>query len=226
MYAAEKGYQYVRVKTPNSDILWILMFHANKIKATVLYETGHGNKKRLLHITELSQHYVNKCDALLGLHAFAGCDVTSAFKGIGKVKPLKKMLQSPTFCHTLSQLGNSWTLSPGLVAGLEKFVCALCGKANFDSVDDVRHFMLKLKCDGKISKEALDKTNVDFNKMPPDSESLEQRIRRANCITKVWKTAHNPSKAGTPKAMGGSRMAIYRRATMVFRSHDLTRVFD
>ena len=46
------------------------MFHANKIKAAVLYETGHGNKKRLLNITELSQHYVNKCDALLGLHAF------------------------------------------------------------------------------------------------------------------------------------------------------------
>jgi len=225
MYAAEKGYQYVRVKTPDSDILWILMFHANKIKATVLNETGHGNKKRLLNITELSQHYVNKCDALLGLHAFTSCDVTSAFKRIG-LKPLKKMLQLPTFCHALSQLGNSWTLSPGLVTGLEKFVCALFGKPNFDSVDDVRHFMLKVKCGGEISKEALDNTNVDFNKMPPDSESLEQRIRRANCITKVWKTAHNPSKAGTPKAMGGSRMAIYRRATMVFRSHDLTRVFD
>ena len=91
------------------------MFHANKIKATVLYETGHGNKKRLLNITEL-EHYVNKYDAVLGLHAFTGCDVASAFKG--KVKPLKKMLQSPTFCHALSQLGNSWTLSPGLVTGL------------------------------------------------------------------------------------------------------------
>ena len=48
MYAAEKGYQYVyvRVKTPDSDILCTLMLHANKIKATVLYETGHGNKKK------------------------------------------------------------------------------------------------------------------------------------------------------------------------------------
>jgi len=136
----------LRVKTPDSDILLILMFHANKIKATVLYETGHGNKKRLLNITELSQHYVNKCDALLGLHAFTGCDVTSAFKGIGKVKPLKKMLQSPTFCYALSQLGNSWTLSPGLVTGLEKFVCALFGKPNFDSVDDVRHFYRATLC--------------------------------------------------------------------------------
>jgi len=51
--AAENGYQYVRVKTPDSDILWILMFHADKIKATTIYETGHGNKKRLLNITEL-----------------------------------------------------------------------------------------------------------------------------------------------------------------------------
>jgi len=51
--------------------------------------------------------------------------------------------------------------------------------------------MLKVKCDGEISKEALDKTNVDFSKMPPNSASfIEQHIRRANYITKVWKTAH------------------------------------
>ena len=32
------------------------------------------------------------CKALLGLHAFSGCDAVSAFAGIGKVKPLKKLL--------------------------------------------------------------------------------------------------------------------------------------
>ena len=31
------------------------------------------------------------CMALPGLYAFTGCDVVSAFAGIGKVKPLKKL---------------------------------------------------------------------------------------------------------------------------------------
>jgi len=35
--------------------------------------------------------------------------------------------------------------------------------------------MLKVKCDGEISKEALDKTNVDFSKMPLNSASVEQQ---------------------------------------------------
>ena len=129
MHAAEKGYQYVRVKTPGSDILWTLMFHANKMKATVLYETGHRNKKTVEHNWTFST-LCKQVDAVLGLHAF-------------KVKPLKKMLQSPTFYHALSQLGNSWTLSPGLVTGLglfqkkcvggggwtAKFFCPQCGCA-------------------------------------------------------------------------------------------------
>ena len=32
---------------------------------------------------------------------------------------------------------------------LAKLVCTFFGKPNFYSVDDARHFMLKVKCDGK-----------------------------------------------------------------------------
>jgi hypothetical protein len=57
---------------------------------TILFDTGTGNKKRLIDITKLAQQYQQElCTALLGMHAFTHCDTTSAFKEIGKVKPIK-----------------------------------------------------------------------------------------------------------------------------------------
>ena len=115
MYAASKGYQYVRVKTPDSDIFWILLYHASAINTILLYDTGYGNKKRLINISRLSNHYSrNVCNALLGLHALTGRDTVSAFKGKGKVRPMKQLLKSPDFCDVLSKLGEQWELTEEL----------------------------------------------------------------------------------------------------------------
>ena len=109
MYAAEKGYQYARVRSPDSDIFWILMYHARKINTTILFDTGLGNKKRLINITNISNHYTEEmCEAMLGLHTFTGCDSVSSFRGIGKVKPLKLLLKSPEHCYALKHLGDNW----------------------------------------------------------------------------------------------------------------------
>ena len=83
---------------------------------TILFDTGHGNKKRLINITNLSKHYAEQmCEAMLALHAFTACDSVSSFRCIGK------------------------------------FTCALYGKSKSESIDEVRHLMLKSKCDGDIS---------------------------------------------------------------------------
>ena len=82
-YAAQKGYQHVGVRSPDSDIFWILLYHARKTATTILFDTGHGSTKRLINITALSQHYSEgMCDGMLGLHAFTGCDSVRCFKGI------------------------------------------------------------------------------------------------------------------------------------------------
>jgi hypothetical protein len=152
VYAANEGYQYVRVRSPDSDIFWILLYHANNIAITILFDTGHGNRKRLINITRLSEHYSQQmCEAMLGLHALTGCDSTSCFKGIGKIKPLKLLLKSPAYCNTLRSLGDDWNMDENFIDGCEKFICAMYGKAKYDSVDEVRHLMLKSKCDGDIT---------------------------------------------------------------------------
>ena len=43
----------------------------------------HGNKKRLINITELGRnHAENLCNAFLGLDTFCACDRVSPFKGM------------------------------------------------------------------------------------------------------------------------------------------------
>ena len=77
LYAEE----YARVRSPDSDIFWILLYHARKIDITILFDTGHGNKKRLINITNLSKHDTEQmCEAMLVLHAFTGV-IQSALSG-------------------------------------------------------------------------------------------------------------------------------------------------
>ena len=54
LYAVEKGYKYVRVRSPDSDVFFILLHQAANINVTILFETGTGNKKRLINITVIA----------------------------------------------------------------------------------------------------------------------------------------------------------------------------
>ena len=62
---------------------------------------------------------------MLGLHVLTGCDSVSSFKGIGKLKPPKLLLKSPTYCDTLRGLGDDWQVDDDLLDGCEKFIYAV-----------------------------------------------------------------------------------------------------
>ncbi|KAL5007522.1 hypothetical protein ScPMuIL_016328 [Solemya velum] len=53
-------------------------------------------------------------------------------------------------CDTLKRLGDDWKVDDDLLDGCEEFICAVYGKAKFDSVNEVRHLMHQSKCDGDI----------------------------------------------------------------------------
>ena len=99
------------------------------------------------------------CEAMVGLHSLAGCDSVSSFKGIDKLKTLKLLLRSPTYCDTLRGLGEGGKADYNLIDGFEKSICAVYGKAKFDNVNRVRHIMLQSKRDGDISMESLNQVH-------------------------------------------------------------------
>ena len=89
-YAADNDYDYVKVRSPDSDIFFILLYYAADLGIRILFDTSTGNKQRLLDITKLAKDFTPVyCAGLLAMHAFTRCDTTSAFKCIGKVKPIQ-----------------------------------------------------------------------------------------------------------------------------------------
>ena len=70
-YAVENHHSSaILVRTPDSDTSSILLYYAAEVNATIIFDTGHDNQRRLL------EEY---CEALLSLHAFSHCDTMSAF---------------------------------------------------------------------------------------------------------------------------------------------------
>lgn len=189
-YALEEGYKFVRVRSPDSDIFFILLYYATRINVQLLFDTGTGNRRRLIDITELSKEFTPiYCSALLGLHAYTRCDTTSAFKGIGKVKPLKILQKKTKYQEVFSRLGESWIAMDDLFLSLEEFTCVMYSmKTKTREVDRLRHQMLEMKCGQSLNS----KKNVDLSSLPPPRVCLYEHVRRVNYQVGIWKRAHCP----------------------------------
>jgi len=63
------------------------------------------------------------------LNAYTGCDISSAFKGQGYIKPLKTLQKTLRFAAVLSILGETWDVAEEVIDELEVFTCAIYGHA-------------------------------------------------------------------------------------------------
>ena len=187
-YAVKQGYENVRVRSPDSDIFFILLHFAPLLAIRILFDTGTGNKRRLLNITEISGRHSQRFNtSMMALHAYTGCDTTSAFKGIGKQKPIKLLKKMSRFEPAIAKLGESWEVTDAMFQQLEEFTCHLYGQPRLSSIDSARLHLLKKKCD---SNGNLDPSrNIDIANLPPCSNTLKQHIRRANYQVGIWKKA-------------------------------------
>ncbi|XP_033936002.1 LOW QUALITY PROTEIN: uncharacterized protein [Pseudochaenichthys georgianus] len=87
--------------------------HAAALGQTIYLDTGSGKHGQLLNPSELAESLgEDYCATLLGFFVFSGEDCTSAFKGKGKVGPLKKQEKNPKFHRAFSQLGDNWNVKP------------------------------------------------------------------------------------------------------------------
>lgn len=100
-YAAKLGYKSAVVRTPDTDIFFILLHYAASIPLTIYLDTGTGKHRKIINVSEIAEDKGSEfCTAMLGLYVFTGEDVTSAFKGKGKVGPLKKLQSNPKYSAT------------------------------------------------------------------------------------------------------------------------------
>ena len=87
----------------------------------IIYNDWSWKNERMLHATEAS-FQKNFLRALPSLHAFLGCDSTSAFHGIGKMW-LNTVKGNEGYCNTLGLLGESLQIEDPLFDMIKSMVC-------------------------------------------------------------------------------------------------------
>ena len=144
--------------------------------STLCFDTGFGDNKHLPNITCLAGEYEQK-----------KCDTSSAFRGIGKVKPIKVLGKKETFEDCFARLGESWNLDSDIIIQLEKFTCTLYGYPRYSNINLLRYDLLMKKCDGNMK---LDPSkSVDLGSLPPCSNTLIQHMKRCNFQLAIWRRA-------------------------------------
>ena len=191
-YADELGFSSAVVKSPDTDIFFILLYHIHWINLTVYLDIGTGKHRRIINITDFGKSLGRDyCNALLGYYVFSGEDCTSAFKGKGKVTPLKKLQRNPKFITTFSALGEDWNIGDKVQNELEEFTCLMYGDPREKSVNKLRGKMLQKMVGGKNVK-LTKKSKIDLSRIPPCVNSLKPHIEHVNHRLTCYKNAHKP----------------------------------
>ncbi len=154
-----------------------LAFH-DKIGAQLFHKYGTRTRTRLVDIGKVAATVgIYVCRALIGMHAYTGCDITSAFAGKGKASALKFLTNNREIKNTFTELGQEWDLSSELMNKLEGFTCVLFGpKAAFTKVTDMRYHLFCVK-----------KGEIESHQLPPCRDCLVKPAQRANYQAGIWR---------------------------------------
>lgn len=117
------------------------------------------------------------CKALIGMHAYTGCDTVSAFAGRGKASALKYLIADKSVKNTFHELGQNWDLPSELMDKLETFTCQIYSpKAAMTKVNDLRYRLFCAK-----------RGEIESHQLPPCRDCLVKHAQRANYQAALWR---------------------------------------
>lgn len=182
-HAAENGYAEsgVVIKSPDTDVAVLACdMCAAKPAFKIFFLTGTKQRTRFIPIHAVAAKLgANVSSALLGLHAFTGCDSTSAFVGKGKSTGLQLIQSNPQYLAAMQQLGQSFQLSDATHAACEEFTCALYGRPG-QSVNELRYNLFCLRA-------------PQCHQLPPTKDALSKHVARANYQAAIWRRSQECS---------------------------------
>ena len=119
-HASREGFEAVVICGDDTDVFILCLAFRDNIHASLFQKCG----TRLIDVSNVAASVGPEvCRALLGLHAFTGCDTVSAFAGKGKIRVLTILKANAEFKEVFAQFGVQWNLPPHLHVKLEEFVC-------------------------------------------------------------------------------------------------------
>lgn len=218
-YAVQMGYKSAVVRTPDTDIFLILLHHACTIPITMYLDTGTGKHRQIINVTELAERKgAEYCTAMLGLYVYTGEDVTSAFKGKGKLVPLKKLHKNQKFNATFRLHFNLNTFDNCSVQWIPvyslKTVCFFIYSRKLgdewqvepQTIDELEAFtcliygyprevsvntVRSLMLKKMVGEDArlTSKSKVDLSRLPPCKDNLIPHVQRVNHRLACYKRA-------------------------------------
>ena len=176
------------VRSPDTDVFVLLVHFSHRIKQKVLFDTGVGNKRRLIEVQKVSASLgEDMCAALPALHAFSGSDSTSAFVGKGKQIPLKTLKEHSDFFEVFNALGRSPEIPSYIFDSLEHFVCLLYQKRTpTTNINTLRYLKFAQRFKAKSGKPLSSYNGTDMSVLPPCRDSLRQHVKRSNYQALIW----------------------------------------
>ena len=187
-HACNEGFSSILIKSSDTDVKVLAVYFKERIQSRLFILSGTKNRSRCVDIGEISNNLGKElCAALPGLHAFTGCDTTSAFVGKGKKKGLDLLEKSETALAAMQKLGESFEVSDSLIKLCQDFVCALYGGQK-DTVNELRYLLFCTK-------------SMQDYQLPPTLDALRKHVSRANYQCAIWKRALLPQPS-VPSPVG------------------------
>ena len=179
----------VNVVADDTDVLILLIYHWKSNMADIYFysEAKKSQKKNLvvLKIRDITSKVGQVITAnILFLHAWSGCDTTSATYGHGKTALLKKIKDSEEL-QQISSLMYDPDATPEEIgkAGNRLFIILYGGKQE-DSLNKLRYAKF-------MEMVSLAKTSIDPQKLPPTERAAYFHSLRVHLQVILWKRLTN-----------------------------------
>lgn len=131
-------------------------------------------------INKLVNIYKENRTLLLFAHAMTGCDTTSSFFGLGKVKAVELLKSS--VAESQARKFTEPGISPEQLFDVgEKFILALYGMSKYSTLNEARYFRFL-----SLTRKSLLKSNFNLARLPPTSDAAYQHILRVYFQTQTW----------------------------------------
>ena len=218
--AATEEMPVVVIRSIDTDVFILLLYHAQYINAKLWMDAGVNSKntRRLIDISGLALKLTPViCEALPSFHAFTGCDYTAAFMRKAKWKPYEVMVKCERFIKAISALGTSDRIDMDVAATLEEYVCCMYGMKNVRSTNDARLQLFKKLYAPKKQADPMEKIrSSDPCCLPPCRAVLEEKLKRTNHVAFIWKNACRAEPVGFAPIGHGWKVDDNNRLAMVW----------
>ena len=175
-HASQNGHHIVYIRSIDTDVEILSLFHQHSIQARIMLVTGTRKRQHVVDIQSLAGRLgIDVCNAIAGLHAFTGCDSTSAFSGKGKKLALDLIQNDNNLNRAMQLLGTNFEVTDELNELCEQFAIRLYSPVA-PTINEQRYILFCTR-------------NLQSQQLPPTRDALKKHIARANYQTAIWKSA-------------------------------------